>query len=205
MKFGNENYFARPTGVRHDFYINEIGDADDFNELLYCLDVATALDEVHLHINSYGGSFVTACQIAHSMFNTNAGRLVCHGEGMVASAATLLFLAGREWVVGPLSEYMFHTSSGAEIGRAPDNLKSALAHKEHLNRVAQYCYKDFFDEDEVKGIIEHGNDVWMTPEEVQERIELVLESVKDQEKLIDEQLELLNQALGDSSVSLKTL
>ncbi|CAL9971461.1 ATP-dependent protease [Vibrio phage D479] len=170
------DWFMHPQSVRHDFYITGvIEEAEDYHTLLQCLATATERDLVYLHINTPGGNFATACQICDAILQSKAGAVVGCAEGEVLSAGTMIFLACNAWHVSDFSTFMFHTSSGGQLGKMPDTLKQAESHKEHLNRVASILYSPFFDEVELNEIINLNQDAWLTPEEVTERLQYVAE------------------------------
>lgn len=170
-----------PQSVRHDFYITGVIDeAEDYHTLLQCLVTATERDLVYLHINTIGGNFATACQICDAILQSKAGAVVGCAEGEVLSAGTMIFLACNAWHVSDFSTFMFHTSSGGQLGKMPDTLKQAESHKEHLNRVASILYTPFFDEEEMDAIINLNQDAWLTPEEVTERLEFLAKYMEEQ-------------------------
>ena len=140
-------------------------------------------DEIHLHINSGGGSLFTAVQICSAIAETAAKSVTGHAEGLVVSAATLIFLSCNRWKVSPLSSFMFHTSSSVEMGKMPDMLKSIEAHKAHLNVVARTIYRDFLTEDEIHNIINENHDLWMTVDEVNERLQTLVNMEQERAQL----------------------
>ena len=128
------------SGMRYDFDISMINESEDFQQLLQVLRFAQPEDEVHLHINSPGGQLFTAIQIVTAIAESKAKSVTAHAEGLIASAATLIFLGCNQWTISPLSSFMFHTSSSFETGKMPDMLKSIEAHSEHLNSVCKMLY-----------------------------------------------------------------
>lgn len=200
MIFRNKiGWYAQPGSVRHDFYINdEIGEASEYNELLQCLSTATPVDVIYIHLNTPGGSFLTACQICDAMLTSQAGAIVACAEGLVASAGTLIFLAATGWHVSELSTFMFHTSGVYESGKMPDAKKSLLAHEEHLQRVTSILYTPFFSEEEVADIIDNSQDVWLTPTQVAERLKIMADIIeKEQESAANEMTEELESQIED--------
>ena len=165
-----------------------------FRTVLHVLRNASPEDEVHFHINSGGGSLYTAVQICSAMFECQAKNITCHAEGIVASAATLIFLSGSTWKVSPLSTFMFHTSTSVEHGKMPDMIKSIDAHKQHLNVVSRTIYEDFLSEDEIDAIINKNDDVWMTPAEVEKRLNVLIEKSNERLEAIsdDEEIEIMS-------------
>ncbi len=188
------------SGMKYDFDISEIGHSEDFQQLLQVLRFAQEEDEIHLHINSPGGSLFTAVQICTAIAGSNAKRVSAHAEGLVASAATLIFLGCNQWNISPLASFMFHTSSSVEIGKMPDMLKSIKAHEAHLNVVCGTLYKDFLTEDEIDLIINKNDDMWLTAAEATERLEHMIEvqsnRANDENKKIKKVMSIVEDALS---------
>ncbi|CAL9983178.1 ATP-dependent protease [Vibrio phage K567] len=185
----NVGWFAGAGSVRHDFYINgPIEEPNDYEEMLQILHTASETDAIYLHLNTPGGNFAAACQICDAIMQSKAGAVIACAEGDVCSAGTMIFLACNGWHVSPFSTFMFHTSSGGQIGKMPDTLKQAKAHEEHLNRVAGLLYDPFFSEDEIDQIINYNQDVWLTPEEVTERLTEMSKRFEAELKEAEEQI-----------------
>ena len=183
-------YVSPLSGVKYDFDICDIADPEDFQYLLEVLRNANNEDEVHLHINSGGGNFYTAVQICGAMMTCKAARVMCHAEGIVASAATMIFLSATHWTVSPLSTFMFHTSSSVTAGKMPDTIKEIEAHKSHLNTVCNTLYKDFLTDEEIDLVINKNDDLWMAPDEVEKRLNIVVEKHKERVQSETEQANL---------------
>lgn len=185
----NIGWYAGAGSVRHDFYINGvIEEPEDYNEMLQILHTASETDIIYLHLNTPGGNFAAACQICDAIMQSKAGAVVACAEGEVCSAGTMIFLACNGWHVSPFSTFMFHTSSGGQIGKMPDTLKQVKAHEEHLNRVCGLLYDPFFDADEIDMIINHNQDLWLTPDEVTERLQLMSQKFEADIKEAEEKI-----------------
>jgi ATP-dependent protease ClpP protease subunit len=72
-------------------------------------------DVIHLRINSPGGSVFDALAIMNSL-RTHPARVVAHVDGMAASAASVIMLAGDEVVIEPGGEVMTHRASSEYSG-----------------------------------------------------------------------------------------
>ena len=60
--------------------------------------------EIHVHIDSYGGSVSEAWAIYNALLQHPA-KIITYGDGFVASAALYPFLAGDERIASSLSAY----------------------------------------------------------------------------------------------------
>jgi ATP-dependent Clp protease protease subunit len=121
------------------------------------------VNEVNIVINSMGGmglgfyDYLKACPLP---INT-------YIEGYCCSAATLLFLAGKERYISPTSLFMIHSFSGGapEVlneGQSQDFLDSM---KKHNSSIIEHVYKKTtkLPKDMIKQI--PYKEIWLTPEE----------------------------------------
>lgn len=173
----NIGWYAGSGSVRHDFYINgEIVAPEDYEEMLQVLHTASEHDLIYIHINTPGGDFNATCQICDAIMKSKAKAVIACAEGQVCSAGTMIFLACNGWYVSPFSTFMFHTSTGGQIGKMPDTLKQAEAHREHINRLCSMIYEPFFSDSEINDIINNNQDLWLTPDEVSERLNIMADA-----------------------------
>lgn len=88
------------------------------------MDVVTALagvtGDVDVHINSGGGSIFEGTAIYHAFRNYTGGTVRVYVDGIAASAASLIAMAGTEIIIEPASTMMVHAGSGGCWGTAKD-------------------------------------------------------------------------------------
>ncbi|WP_435199559.1 head maturation protease, ClpP-related [Janibacter sp. GS2] len=101
--------------------------ANDFVKELDDLDV----DEIELHVNSPGGSVYEGIAIRNALVQHKA-TVTTIVDGLAASAASFIALAGDEVIMAPHSEMMIHDASGLCMGWASDMKKMA----EDLDRIS---------------------------------------------------------------------
>lgn len=101
--------------------------ASDLVQEIAALDV----DEIELHINSPGGSVYDGIAIRNALIQHRA-KVTSVVDGLAASAASYVALAGDEVVMAPNSELMIHDAMGICMGWAQDMTKMA----EDLNRIS---------------------------------------------------------------------
>lgn len=75
---------------------------------------------INVRINSPGGSVFDALAIGNSLRH-HAARVVSYIDGVAASAASVVMLAGEEIVIMPGAEVMVHDASAQEAGNAADH------------------------------------------------------------------------------------
>ena len=94
--------------------------AKDFVPQLAALDV----DTIHLRINSPGGS-VFAARAMEQALRDHKGKVIVHIDGLAASAATFIAMAGEEVIMAKGAMFMIHKAWTEMWGNADDLRKEA--------------------------------------------------------------------------------
>lgn len=89
--------------------------ADDFVQQMHALDV----DDIDLHINSPGGYVFDGVAIYSALKNHRA-KVTTHVDGLAASAASFIAMAGDEIVIEKPARMMIHDAQGIGLGNAAD-------------------------------------------------------------------------------------
>jgi ATP-dependent protease ClpP protease subunit len=89
--------------------------ADDFVRDVASLDV----DQLVLHLNSPGGDAAEGVTIAN-VLRAHRARVVVRVDGLAASAASVIAMAGDEIVMGIGSQMMIHDAWGFAVGNAAE-------------------------------------------------------------------------------------
>lgn len=170
---------AKSNGTTYDFYIHgEIGESEDYVDLLDTMYGATSNDIIILHLNTPGGYLNTAVEIIHAMASTEA-MVVTSADGLVASAGSLIFFAGSSFIMGEFCEVMLHDGSGGAMGKINENLKSAIFTSERLSRIYHKIYGRFFTAEQVDRVL-NGEDLYLSSEDVHKLIDdLIAKEDKD--------------------------
>ena len=95
--------------------------AEEFSKELKALSSAKEID---VHINSDGGDAFQGRTI-YSLLASHPARISVHVDGIAASAASLIAMAGDEIIMADGSFMMIHEAWGAVRGRASDLRKRA--------------------------------------------------------------------------------
>jgi len=107
-------------GLRVDIY-DEIGvwgvNASDFVREFSALDPGD--NPVNVHINSPGGDVYDGLAIYQTL-KASAAQIVVHVDGLAASAASFIAMAGDKIIMGRNSRMMIHDASTIEYGNAQD-------------------------------------------------------------------------------------
>lgn len=190
-------YCQQETASQYRFYIStEIGEPERYHQMCQILRSVGERDTVFIHLNSPGGQLDSTVQIISAM-KESKGDVITIADGVVASAATLLFLAGDGFIVNPHSLFMIHTFSGGAQGKGHEMEAQILSDVRWFNNVAVDFYEEFLTKSEIRRLLK-GEDFWFTAEEVTKRIQrrvLHLQTKMDNERR--EQARSRIEAIGD--------
>ena len=119
------------------------------------------VDEIRVHIDSYGGSVSEGWAIYNAL-RQHPAKIVAYGDGFVASAALFPFLAGDERIASSLSAYYFHQVMISATGYA-DDLRAAADEAEKMTEIGinAFVERTGMDADQVRQLIQA--ETWMTP------------------------------------------
>lgn len=81
------------------------------------LDALKGVETLNIYINSEGGDVFEAKAI-YTQLQRFAAKKVVHIDGLAASAATFIAMAGDEIVTAPEATWMIHDAWGIEVGNA---------------------------------------------------------------------------------------
>lgn len=125
------------------------------------------VDEIRVHIDSYGGSVSEGWAICNAL-RQHPAKVTTFGDGFVASAALYPFLAGDERYASNLSAYYFHQVSVSANGYA-DDLRAAANEAETMTEIGIQAFVDYagMDAQEVKDLM--AAETWLSPGEALEK------------------------------------
>lgn len=147
-------------------------DADIYNWLGYdCVSpsqVEDALDndsdgQIQVDINSGGGSVFAASEI-YTMLKAYSGKVIVNIQGLAASAASVIAMAGDEINMSPTSQMMIHKASTISMGNADDFAHdSKMLDVTDQSIVNAYEAKTGMDRDNILQLM--ANETWMTAQD----------------------------------------
>ena len=148
--------------VPFEFFESDVS-AHGITQQIKDLDV----DQINVHIDSYGGAVSEGWAIYNALKNHPA-KVVTYGDGFVASAALYPFMAGDERYASHLSAYYFHQVWVSASGYA-DELRAAANEAELMTEVGLNAFTDNtgMTADEVREL--QKSETWLTPSEALER------------------------------------
>jgi ATP-dependent protease ClpP protease subunit len=141
---------------------------EDFREEIAAIRGSKEGDVIHMTINTGGGRLDTTSAILSAMRSTKA-HIITEAVGTVASAGTLLFLAGDEFKINQDLDFMAHTASGGMGGKSNNVVEQALHQQKSIQNMFTSAYQHFLTDSEIESML-NGADYWMEAEEVADRL-----------------------------------
>jgi ATP-dependent protease ClpP protease subunit len=164
------NSFSKPVAQLHEFYLSgPVLDAEEYIDWFDCIRNASEIDTIRIYINSPGGDLYTTLQFLRVMSDTDA-TIVTSVEGACMSAATMIFLHGHTHEITPHSLFMFHNYSAGTFGKGGEMYDQLQFERKWSENFMRAVYKDFLAEDEIQSML-NNKDIWMTSDEVAQRLE----------------------------------
>ena len=158
------------ASVHHFYLYGEItDDIKVYADLLDVLKTSSPNDVVMIYINSEGGILRMALQIANAMLSSQA-KVVTLLEGEACSAATLIFLAGEEYIINPNCTFMIHNYSAGVWGKGHELQSHVDYRRLSVTKMMEDFYCKILTEEELEDVIK-GRDIWMDSEELTKRLD----------------------------------
>ena len=184
MRNVEEQLVAQGRGTDYHYYLNkEITEPADYVELLSCLKFGSEEDVIHIHINCPGGCLQTTIQIVNAINDTKA-TVIGVADGLVASGASLIFFSCPAIEIKKYSTFMLHDGAGGNAGKVNENLVAI----KHVSTILKQMYNDIYypviTKKEIAKILQ-GQDLYLTSDQVEERIQKILEDMKINQKEIE--------------------
>lgn len=167
---------SNPLSYRHDVYLDDdVAEPAIYRDLVQLLNHSTQQDEIHIHINTFGGRLDTTIAVIAAMGQTQA-RTYTYISGHAYSAGSMIFLAGDIPVVHELSDIMIHAPSGGNFGKHSERVASSQHNDKHIKNIYYNYYNNFLSKNEIEDILE-GKDLYLCFEDIIERLERRLEII----------------------------
>lgn len=182
FRIGNkDNYRGKVSALDHHFFVSgPIEEEEDYIDLIHTLYTAQPSETVVLYLNTPGGRLDLTMQIINAMRSSEAD-VIAIADGAVASAGSLILFAAPNIGVQPLSYVMMHDGTEGLGGKSNENLKQAQFTTKLMRQICRSIYGPFFSEEEIDSLLD-GKDMWLTSEDVESRINKVVEIKKDKEE-----------------------
>lgn len=167
---------STPIAFFHRIYIDSITEPRDWIDELELIRNSSENDVIKIYLNSEGGSAFTAIQFLKAMAESDA-HIITSIEGLCASAATFIFLAGDEYELSPDAIMMCHNYSGGQIGKGNELYYQAIAERKWSEKLIGSMYQGFLTDDEITQLLE-GKDYWFLCDEIVDRLKAYSEAKK---------------------------
>ena len=175
-------YYSVSKGFKYEFYLSgKIEDPEKYTEWFHLIRNSGENDDIVIHINSRGGDASTAIQLMRVLKETRADVTACV-EGDCMSAATFVFLSASSFDISEYSDFMFHNYSSVTAGKGGEMYDSVTHAKRWSDNLMKTIYKDFLSDEEIQQILDN-KDIWMSGDEVMERLKKKNEKVLAEMKL----------------------
>jgi ATP-dependent protease ClpP protease subunit len=152
---------------KYSWWDDSIVTASDFVSELENLE---EIDTLNLCINSLGGSVIEANTIYNAIkryAQNNSVKVITHIDGVAASAASFIAMAGDEICIGIGASLMIHNVQGGSSGESRDLRRTAdLMDKLKDNIIDIYRTQSNLSREEISNLM--NETTWMTAEEALE-------------------------------------
>lgn len=173
------------TSSLFEFYLSgEITSPDNYVEWFNTIRHAQEDDTIKIYINSGGGDLFTGIQFLRVLSETDA-LVVVSVEGLCASAATLVFLAADMFEISDHSSFLFHNYSSGVWGKGGEQYAQVTHERRWSDRLLNNVYEDFLSKEEIKSLLDN-RDIWLSSEEVAERMSKRIAAREELAKLEEE-------------------
>ena len=182
----NKIYSRQSSNVTTFIYLSgQITGPEDYIEEIQSLREATAGDKIEIYINTEGGNVHTAIQWVNAIRNcegtiTGVIDAICH------SAGTYIFLACDQWRVNKNCLMMIHNYSSGAYGKGEELVHGVISNDKWVKAMMSDIYDSFLTADELEKVIE-GKDLYLTSEEILERLPQVMDARKLEEDIAQEE------------------
>jgi len=178
---GKQAFTDRNQGRILDFYIvGDIEDPEQYVEWFDSIRNCGSSDVIRLHFNSMGGDLFTAIQFMRVLRECQ-GLVLGSIEGACMSAATLIFLACDTFEVSAHTSFMIHNYSGGTFGKGGEMMDQLTFESKWSENLFRDAYTDFLSAQEIKDVLK-GQDLWLSADQVVERLNARQELRKAQEE-----------------------
>ncbi len=157
------------TAHHHDVFIDtDIGEPQEYRELISILFNANEYDTVSMFINSSGGNLDSALSIIEGVKNT-AATVTAFIVGACHSAASFISMYCHQVVVLDSAYSLVHTATFGSVGMT-GNVK---AHTDftvrQVEKLLNETYDGFLTKEELAKV-KSGVELWFSAEEIRERM-----------------------------------
>ena len=157
------------SNVFHVHMDEEIVDNSYYRNLITLLNNATQDDVFVIHISSGGGLVDSAVSICNAIRTTEA-QTISVIQSYACSAASLFTMVTDSVIAMPHSYVMIHPAMYS-YGEDMKKLRKFVEfHDKRLMEMFHDFYEGFLSEDEIESMVENSMEIWLTADEVIDRL-----------------------------------
>lgn len=171
----------------HIYICHDLEEPYYYTELFNLLNNATENDIINFYINNNGGYLWTLFQLVNNIMYCKA-HTIGHLEGLAASAAGMLFLACKEYVIKPYSSIMIHNYSSIITGKGGEIKENISFNDNFIRKFYHDIYDGFLTKDELEQVFA-GKDFWFDSDEIFKRLKNKIKKEKKDKKNKDKNKE----------------
>jgi len=147
-----------------------IGEPDIFRELFKNLEEADDKTKFEFILNTQGGRMDTTIQLIDYIRKTKAQTKAVIYVAM--SSGSLIALACKDVIVAPFATmYIHNVQYGFTYGDLNKGKALTDIHVQRTENIFGTIYKGFLTDKEIKDVIHNGREIWLTENEIRERLE----------------------------------
>lgn len=177
--------------VYHIYLSHELQAPTHYADMIFQIATAGENDIVVMHLNTPGGNLNTGIQIINALRATNA-HVVCSLEAEAHSMASLIFLAGDEFIVHDNAIMLLHNYSGGVRGKGHEMVASVEGTRKWFQDTAKKIYYPFLSQAEIQRMFK-GEDIYLHSDDIAKRLKKVVAKLEKERQegkgTIDEEVE----------------
>lgn len=166
--------------IMHFYLSNEISEPVNYITMIYKISSADPSDTIIIHINTIGGDLGTGIQIVNAIKSSQA-HIICSIEGYAYSLASMIFLAGHEFIVHDNSLMLIHNETGGLYGKGNERMTEMAATVKWFNTLAKSYYVPFISEQELEAVLK-DEDIWLQAADIRKRLGKMVKILNSEEK-----------------------
>lgn len=176
--------------------VDQIEESIKYIDLLNAIQTSQANDKINIHLSCPGGYVDTAFAIYDALINTQA-TVTIYGEGMIASAATFIMLAGDEIYLTPHTYVMCHNCTYGDYGKFNEIKTKQFWFEKWWPKTVKDVYKGFLTDNEIDDLLA-DKDFWFDADEATKRLKTYREKTRKLTDLINRLSDYYKNIISES-------
>jgi len=159
-------------GILYQHYLNnEVTRNDVYVDMIQQIRMAQPDDDIFIYLNNRGGLVDTGIQIINS-FDECQGVVHTVVDGIAASIAAIMWLAGHQRTVLNHGSLMLHNFSAGVSGKGHEIMETVMGYNSYILEMFKLYTTPFLTDEEYAKMID-GKDYWFSANQIRERLERI--------------------------------